>query len=84
MTFKTFAESIVEGINTIVVPVIFAIAFLGFVWGIVKYFFIYGSDVSKREEARQFVLWGLFGFVVAFSVWGILYIMLSTLGLSPS
>ena len=68
MTFKTFVEGIVEGLSTIVVPVIFAIAFLGFVWGIVKYFFIYGSDSAKREEARQFVLWGLLGFVIAFSV----------------
>ncbi len=84
MTFKTFAESLVEGINTIIVPLIFAAAFAAFILGIVKYFFIYGSDTSKLAEARQFVLWGLVGFAVAFSVWGILFIMLSTLGILPS
>ncbi len=84
MTFKTFVESLVGVIDSVVVPIIFAIAFLVFIWGTIKYYIIYGGDSSKRAEGREFVFWGLVGLVVAFSVWGILYIMLSTLGLAPA
>lgn len=72
---------IVGIIDTVVVPTIFALAFLMFVYGMVKYFFIEGAEAKKREEGRMFILWGVVGMVVLFSVWGLLNILLSTLGL---
>lgn len=88
MSFKDFIGSgstgIIGVLNTIVVPVIFAFAFAAFVWGVVNYFFLHGSDETKRAEGRQFVLWGLIGMVVLFSVWGFVNIMLSTLGIAPA
>lgn len=88
MTFKDFIGSsdtgIVGALNTVVVPVIFAFAFAAFVWGVVNYFFISGGDEKKREEGRQFVLWGILGLVVLFSVWGFVNILLSTLGIAPA
>jgi len=69
-------------LNTVVVPVIFALSFLVFVWGVVNYFFLHGGEEAKREEGRMFILWGLIGLVVLFSVWGFVGILLSTLGIS--
>lgn len=83
MTFKAFAESIVGIFNTIVVPVILALAFLVFVWGVVNYFFIHGADETSRGEGRQFILWGIIGMVVMFSVWGLVNVLLSTLNIAP-
>ena len=87
MTFAQFVGSgntgIIGAINTIVVPVIFAFAFAAFVWGMVKYFFINAADEGKRAEGRQFILWGIIGMVVLFSVWGFVNIVLSTLGIAP-
>ena len=87
----TFAQYIGGGttgfiglLNVVVVPVIFALAFLTFIWGMVNYFFFSGGDEAKREEGRTFVLWGLIGLVVLFSVWGLLNLLLSTLGIAPS
>lgn len=74
---------IIGAINTIVVPVIFALAFAVFVWGVVKHFFIHGGEENSREEGRTFILWGLVGLLVLFSVWGLVNILLSTLGLKP-
>lgn len=71
-------------LNTVVVPVIFALAFLVFVYGLVNYFFLQASDEKKREEGRTFVLWGFIGIVVLFSVWGFVNLLLSTLGIAPS
>lgn len=87
MTFKEFIGSGTGGVigllNTVVVPVIFAFAFAAFVWGVMSYFFIHGGEEAKREEGRKFVLWGILGMVVLFSVWGFVNIMLSTLGIAP-
>jgi len=88
MTFKDFignsSSGIVGALNTVVVPVIFAFAFAAFVWGVLNYFFLHGGDEAKRAEGKQFVLWGILGMVVLFSVWGFVNIMLSTLGIAPA
>ncbi len=87
MTFAQFVGNSSTGIigvlNTVVVPLIIALAFVAFVWGIVNYFFINGEDDTKRAEGRQFILWGILGIVVLFSVWGLVNIALSTLGIVP-
>jgi hypothetical protein len=87
MTFKTFIGSGTTGVigilNTVIVPVIFALAFAVFVWGVVNYFFLHGGNEEKRSEGRQFVFWGIIGMVVLFSVWGFVNLLLSTLGIAP-
>lgn len=87
MTFAQFIGSgstgIIGIINTVIVPLIFALAFLVFVWGVLKYFIFSGGDEGKRSEGRQFVLWGILGMVVLLSVWGFVNIVLSTLGIAP-
>lgn len=88
MTFAQFIGSgttgIIGALNTIVVPVIFALTFAVFVWGIVSYFFLHGTEEGKRAEGRQFIFWGVIGMVVLFSVWGFINILLSTLGITPN
>jgi len=88
MTFAQFVGSGTTGVigvmNTVVVPVIFTLAFAVFVWGIVNYFFIHGAEEEKRKEGRQFILWGIIGMAILFSVWGFVNILLSTLGIATS
>lgn len=87
MTFKDFigggSVGVIGFLNTVVVPVIFAFAFAAFVWGVVNYFFIKGDEKS-RADGRQFILWGILGMVMLFSVWGFVNILLSTLGIAPA
>jgi Type IV secretion system pilin len=88
MTFADYigttpTTGVIGLINLVLVPVIFALAFLVFIWGVIKYFIIHGGEETKRVEGRQFVLWGLIGIVVLFSVWAFVNILLSTLGISP-
>ena len=78
------STGIIGLLNTVVVPVIFALAFAAFVWGVVSYFFLNAGDEKKREEGRTFVLWGILGMVVLFSVWGFVNLLLSTLGIAPA
>lgn len=83
MTFKGYVDGVIDLLNTVVVPVIFALAFAVFVWGIANYFFIHGGDDKKRAEGREFAFWGIIGMAVLFSVWGFVNILLSTLGIAP-
>lgn len=87
MTFAQFigngSTGIIGIINVVIVPVIFAASFAVFVWGIVKYFFLHINEENSREEGRNFILWGLIGMVVLFSVWGFVKLLLSTLGIAP-
>lgn len=87
MTFAKFvgsgSEGIIGALNTIVVPLIMAFAFAVFIFGVVSHFFLHGADDTKRAEGRQFILWGILGMVVLFSVWGMVNLLLSTLGIAP-
>jgi len=88
MTFATFIGSgntgVIGILNTIVVPLIGALIFAFFIWGVLKYFFLNNNgDVTKLKEGREFIFWGVLGMVVFFSVWGFVNILLSTLGIAP-
>ncbi len=84
VTLKQFIGSgstgIIGVINTIIVPIIFALALAVFVWGIVQYFLLSQGDEGKIEKGREFALWGLLGIVVLLSIWGLVNLLLSTLG----
>lgn len=88
MTFAQLVGSGSSGIiglfNTVVVPIIIALAFGAFVWGVVNNYFIHGAEDASRTKGSKFILWGVIGLVVIFSVWGIVNIMLSTLGVAPT
>ena len=51
-------------------PLFFAIAGLMFIWGTIK--FMMSHDSSEREQGQQFMLWGIIGFAVMLSLWGII------------
>lgn len=77
-----YKSGILYVINSILVPVLISIAFLVFLWGVAQAYIISGASEDAREEGHKLVLWGIIGFVVIFSVWGIVNIVGATLGLS--
>ena len=74
------ADEILFFIDDTIVPVIFAIAFIVFIWGVYTYFIQGGANEEKRSEGKQLVLWGIIGFFVMFSLWGLVNILIGTLG----
>lgn len=72
---------IVSLIDRILVPLIFTIAFLVFIWGVFQFFFATGSDSEeKRKEGKKFITYGIIGFFVMMSIWGIVNIFVYTFG----
>lgn len=77
-----YATSIIGVINSILVPVLIAIAFITFLFGVYKYFILGADSDTERATGRQFVLWGVIGFVVILSLWALVNIVMGTLNLS--
>lgn len=78
MSFKELVNTvIVPFFDTGVIPLLYALAFILFLIGIVRYFFMGGEEA--REKGKTFILWGVIGFVVIFSIWGIVRLLLGTL-----
>jgi len=69
---------IINTINNIFVPVIFAIAFIVFVWGAFQTFIIGANSEEVKEHGKNLMLWGLIGFFVMVSVWGLVNILTGT------
>ena len=69
-------------INDIMIPVLFAIAFIVFLWGVAKAYIFNGADEAERAKGHQLVLWGIIGFVVMISLWGLVNIAANTFGLA--
>lgn len=79
---KKYSESIIVVINSYLVPVLMAIAFIVFLWGVYKYFILGATEEKSRTDGRQFVMWGIIGFVIILSVWSLVTILASTVGLT--
>lgn len=71
-------------INDVLVPLIFALAFVVFIWGVFVYFIQGGSDEEKRTQGQQLMLYGIIGFFVMVSVWGLVNILVGTFSLNKA
>jgi hypothetical protein len=67
-------------LNNILVPLVFSIAFLVFIWGMVKFFIIGGASQEGRDQGKQLMLWGVVGFVMMVSIWGVVNVVAEGLG----
>ena len=77
-----FFTSVIAFINNTLIPLIFALALLVFFYGIFKYFILGGGDDEERKKGRQLMLWGIIGFVVMASIYGIIALVSTGLGIS--
>ena len=76
------ASTILFIINDVLVPIIFALAFIVFLYGVaLKYIFSHG-DATKVADGHRLILWGVIGFVVMISLWGLVNVVSNTFGLS--
>lgn len=77
----TFAElvygRIVPIVDAVIIPALYALAFLFFLLGIFKYFF--NESEQERKKGREFALWSIIAFFVLFSVWGLVRLLMSLL-----
>lgn len=83
-TITTIITSIITFINSTLVPLVFAVAFIVFLFGIFKYFIAGADNAEKRKTGAQFMMYSIIGFVAMMSVWGIVNVVKNTFGLSSN
>ena len=79
---NTFFGKVTSFINDILIPLVFAIALLMFIWGVFQFFILGGADEDKRKEGRQLMLYSIIGFVLMVSIFGIVNLIAGGLGFS--
>ena len=70
---------VINIINGVLVPVLFAVAFIVFLWGAFKTFILGANSEEVKEEGKNLMLWGLIGFFVMVSIWGLVNILTGTI-----
>jgi len=71
-------------INNALIPFIFALAVIMFIWGVIKFFIINADEEAKREQGKQFMIWGIIALAVMVCVWGLVGILSNTFGINGS
>ncbi|MBY0328724.1 pilin [Patescibacteria group bacterium] len=69
-------------ITSVLIPLIFAAAFLFFLWNVLQ--FMRSAENTQKEEAKQRMGWGIIALFVMVGVWGIITILSGTLGIKAS
>lgn len=75
------ASTVLYLINYIAVPALFSIAFIVFLYGITKTYVFSSGEPAEVEKGHKIILWGIIGFVVMISLWGIVNVVANTFGL---
>src|SRR3990167_4664153 len=57
-------------INNVLVPVLFALSFIVFLWGAFMAFIVGAQSEDTKTKGMNLMLWGLIGFFVMISIWG--------------
>ena len=79
--FIDLSNYVVCIISSSVVPFIFALATMIFIWGVAQYI-MGANEEAKREKGKQFMIWGIVALTVMVSVWGLVRILGGTFGVN--
>lgn len=77
-TLSEYLNSFIGFIDRVLVPLVFAVAFVVFIWGVFQYLIAGGANEEQRDKGKQLIVWGVVGFFVMVSVWGIVNVLVGT------
>lgn len=80
MDLQTLLKSVITLLNSLI-PFILAIAFLVFLWNMMRYFIVEGANQKEHENAKSLALWGIIAFVIIIGIWGIVRLLISEVGI---
>lgn len=79
---NTFIGKITTFINNTLIPLVFGVALLVFVWGMFKFFILKGHEEDSQKEGKNLMIYAVVAFVLMVSIWGIVNLIAGGLGFS--
>lgn len=76
---KQFVLKFNEVVLNPVIGLLFAIALVVFLWGVVE-FLLQSDSEEAREKGKSHMLWGVIGMFIMFSVFAIIRLIAGTIG----
>ena len=81
VVLNQFLDKVVVQIINPIIMLLSAGAFVVLMWGIFE-FVKNAGNVTKREEGRKAIFWGIIGLVIIFGAYGIINLALGTFDLT--
>ncbi len=79
--FKELVDNVfIGGILQPLVPLLIGLGVVVFIYGVL--ILMFSEDGEKKEEGKQYMLWGIIGIFVMVSVWGLVSILSGSFGLN--
>lgn len=78
--FGNFGNQLISLIQGVLIPLLFAVAFLMFLWGMFNTFILGGHDEEKQTKGKQLMVYAIIGFVLMTAVWGIVNLVTNVFG----
>lgn len=80
----TSVKDLIKRISTEIlqplVYLLFGVAFVVFIWGIIQYVIGSRGDQKKLDQGKQIMVWGIIGLFVMASAWGIVKVLCNFFG----
>lgn len=73
-TYSGLIDEVIGFIN-VLIPAMFALVFVYFIWKMIDAWVLHAGDPNKIQEGKTFALTAIIVLVVALSVWGIVAII---------
>ena len=73
-TYKELVASIIDIVN-LIIPALFAVLFVFFIWKIIDSWIINAGDTTKIEEGRKYATAAVITFVIMIITWGIVNLL---------
>ena len=78
--FTSLVDRIQRGIIDPIIVLLFGIAGVVFLWGVILYVIGSQGDESKLAQGRKVMLWGIVGLFIMSSAWGIVKLLCDFFG----
>lgn len=79
--FDDFGVQITGLIESVLIPLVFALALVAFFWGVFKTFILGGGDEEKQQEGKQLMIYAIIGFIGMVALWGIVQLFINVFGI---
>ena len=67
-----------------IIPLLFAIAVIMFIVGVIRFFIIGAGEEAKRTQGKQFMIWAIVALAVMVTVWGLVRILGDTFNIDST